>query len=281
MLYELLTGRAAFVRETIADVIGAILSEEPDWSLLPIDTPAPLRHLLQLCLTKDPRRRLRDIGDARLDGTGLRAVPVAVTGVAPRTVHFQRLSDFPGVNESPSISPDGRMVAFVAAAAGRRHLFTVLLSGGTPLQITRDECDHEHPRWTPDSSALLYYTPAEGSEEEGTLWEIPALGGTPRPIVSAIGGGDVSRSGRRIAFFRLRQGVQELLTTNRDGSDARVVTTVPWGHPCRHLRWSPDDRFKRSRQPVDRRHRRIRAAATDLRARSIRHDGRTPMVAGR
>jgi Tol biopolymer transport system component len=242
VLYELLTGRVAFARPTIADTISAILCDEPDWSRLPIDTPASLRLLLQLCLTKDPRRRLRDIGDARLDGNAPLVVS-AGTDVLPRMVLFQRLSDFPGVNESPSISPDGRMVAFVAVATGRRHLFTLLLSGGTPLQITRDECDHNHPRWTPDSSALLYHTPAEGSEEEGTLWEIPALGGTPRPIVSALGGGDVSRSGRRIAFFRLRQGVQELLTTNREGSDARVVTTIPWGHPCRCPRWSPDDRF--------------------------------------
>ena len=243
VLYELLTGRMAFARPTIADTISAILSDEPDWSPLPIGTPAALRHLLQLCLTKDPRRRLRDIGDARLDGNALHAVSPAVIDVTPRLVHFQRLSDFPGVNEAPAISPDGRMVAFVSVAKGRRQLFTLLLAGGTPLQITRDDCDHEHPRWTPDSGALLYHTPAEGSEEEGTLWEIPALGGTPRPIVSALGGGDVSRSGLRIAFFRLRQGIQELLTTNREGSDVRVVTTIPWGAPCRYPRWSPDDRF--------------------------------------
>ena len=243
VLYELLTGRAAFARATIADTIGAILNHDPDWSPLPIGTPAPLRHLLQLCLTKDPRRRLRDIGDARLDGNVPYAIAAGATDIAPRTVHFQRLSDFPGVNESPAISPDGRMVAFVSVANGRRHLFTLLLSGGTPLQLTRDDCDHEHPRWTPDSGALLYHTPAEGSEEEGTLWEIPALGGTPRPIVSALGGGDVSRSGRRIAFFRLRHDVHELLTTSRDGADPRVVTTVPSSQLCRHVRWSPDDRF--------------------------------------
>ena len=86
-----------------------------------------------------------------------------MTDVALRPVQFQRLSDFPGVNESPAISPDGRMVAFVGVAAGRRHLFTLLLSGGTPLQITRDDADHDHPRWTPDSSALLYDTPAASS----------------------------------------------------------------------------------------------------------------------
>ena len=87
VLYEMLTGRPAFARETLADVIGAILTDEPDWAPLPIGTPAALRHLLQLCLTKDLRRRLRDIGDARLDGTASVVVPVAVSDVAPRAVN--------------------------------------------------------------------------------------------------------------------------------------------------------------------------------------------------
>src|SRR5262245_4678716 len=47
VLYELLTGRTAFARATIADTIGAILNDEPDWARLPIGTPAPVRHLLQ------------------------------------------------------------------------------------------------------------------------------------------------------------------------------------------------------------------------------------------
>jgi serine/threonine protein kinase len=86
VLYELLTGRTAFARATIADTIGAILNDEPDWSSLPIDTPAPLRHVLQLCLTKDPRRRLRDIGDARLDSTAPHSLSAGVTDVALRPV---------------------------------------------------------------------------------------------------------------------------------------------------------------------------------------------------
>ena len=52
--------------------------------------------------------------------------------------------------------------------------------------ITRDEIDHEQPRWSPDSSSLLYYGPV--SEGPGALWEISALGGTPRRIAAAITG---------------------------------------------------------------------------------------------
>src|SRR6185503_13392538 len=39
----------------------------PDWSLLPVGTPPPVRRLLERCLEKDPKQRLRDIGDARVE----------------------------------------------------------------------------------------------------------------------------------------------------------------------------------------------------------------------
>ena len=67
VLYEMLTGRPAFRGETASDTIAAILEREPDWSALPAQTPASIRRLLHRCLEKDPKRRLRDIGDARLE----------------------------------------------------------------------------------------------------------------------------------------------------------------------------------------------------------------------
>ena len=66
IVYECLTGKRAFEGETVSDTIAKILEREMDWSTLPKATPARLRELLERCLTKDPRRRLRDIGDARL-----------------------------------------------------------------------------------------------------------------------------------------------------------------------------------------------------------------------
>jgi hypothetical protein len=66
VVYECLTGVQAFGGDTISDSIAAILEHEPDWSRLPADTPAPVVDLLERCLAKDARHRLRDIGDARL-----------------------------------------------------------------------------------------------------------------------------------------------------------------------------------------------------------------------
>lgn len=67
VLFELLSGQRAFGADTPADIVAAILEREPAWDRLPPATPAPIRRLLRRCLEKDPRRRLRDIGDARID----------------------------------------------------------------------------------------------------------------------------------------------------------------------------------------------------------------------
>jgi Tol biopolymer transport system component len=67
VLYEMLTGRVAFAGETVSDTIGKILEREPDWSALPATTPAVIQRLLRRCLAKDPKQRLRDIGDVRIE----------------------------------------------------------------------------------------------------------------------------------------------------------------------------------------------------------------------
>jgi Tol biopolymer transport system component len=67
VLYELLTGRAPFAAPTPAETMSAILGREPDWNALPAGTPASVHRILRRSLDRDPKRRLRDIGDARLD----------------------------------------------------------------------------------------------------------------------------------------------------------------------------------------------------------------------
>ncbi len=67
VLIECLTGRTLFGGETISDSIGAILHKDPDWTTLPGDTPPTVHLLLRRCLAKDATKRLRDIGDARIE----------------------------------------------------------------------------------------------------------------------------------------------------------------------------------------------------------------------
>ena len=83
VLYECLTGRQAFEGETVSDIIAAILKERIDWDALPADTPPRVRELLHRCLERDPRQRLRDIGEARLVLEQPRAAGAQVAAAPP------------------------------------------------------------------------------------------------------------------------------------------------------------------------------------------------------
>src|SRR5437899_3405809 len=227
VLFEMLTGSSAFGRETVTDTIAAVVAAEPEWTALPADTPGSIRRLLTHCLQKDARRRLHDIADARIELEDAMAAPgvsppmpaprqwtrPAVLAVSlaiatvlvllwvardrfgraaepvPPDARVTRLTDLPGLEESPAISPDGRSVAFTGGVGGKRQLFVQLIAGGAPLQITRDPVDHEYPRWSPDSSSILYFSAAAPGELQGSIWEVSALGGVLRRAVNSVVGG--------------------------------------------------------------------------------------------
>src|SRR5262245_50110518 len=67
VLFEMLSGRQAFSGETVSDTIAAILSRGPDMNVLPKGTPRKIRDLLRRCIEKDPRSRVHDIADARIE----------------------------------------------------------------------------------------------------------------------------------------------------------------------------------------------------------------------
>jgi serine/threonine protein kinase len=67
VLYEMLTGGQAFGAASVSDSIAAVMRGAPDWNALPVETPAAIRLLLCRCLQKEPRERLHDIGDGRLE----------------------------------------------------------------------------------------------------------------------------------------------------------------------------------------------------------------------
>jgi len=160
-----------------------------------------------------------------------------------KTVNLRRLTDFIGMEQFPALSPDGRSVAFTAEVSGQRQIWVRLLSGGSPLQITHDDADHQSPRWSADSASIIYFSPSSQANDLGQVWEIPALGGTARPVVSSLIPADLSHDGKHMAYMRPDQGKVDILTADPDGSNPQVAARLPSDFAYSNLRWSPDDRL--------------------------------------
>ncbi len=75
VLFEMLTGQRPFQGRDASEMLAAVMMKEPEWPALPANIPAPLSRLLRRCLEKDPKDRLRDIGDARVEVREAGGVP--------------------------------------------------------------------------------------------------------------------------------------------------------------------------------------------------------------
>jgi eukaryotic-like serine/threonine-protein kinase len=84
VLFEMLAGRRAFPGDSSTEIIGSVLSREPNWDLLPADVPENVRRLLRHCLDKDPRRRMHHIADARLELDDLLETSTITTASRPQ-----------------------------------------------------------------------------------------------------------------------------------------------------------------------------------------------------
>jgi len=125
VLYEALTGKRAFDRETVADTLAAIIERHPDYDTVPPDVPPSIRQLVRRCLEKDQRDRLRDIGDARIE--------IKQALAMPRANDTYRKTDEPtGMGaEAVGSLPDYKLGGLITAAAG--------IGLGTFLYFTESE----------------------------------------------------------------------------------------------------------------------------------------------
>ena len=281
VLCEMLTGRAVFARATASDSIAAVLEREPDWNVLPGTVPANVRRVIRRCLDKDPRRRLRDIGDVRveLDDTSAdqgverttvpnrwrRAAIVVVAaavgaGVAllisnmlfrapssDRNVLGARISRVTwddAFSTEPAISPDGTLIVYASDRGGRGPLDLWLqrASGGQPARLTDDAADDREPEFSPDGNLIAFRSSRNG----GGVFVIPTLGGDARLVAPAGQTPRFSPDAKRIAYW-----TGPWLGGPRTPGSAVFVVSAIGGEPVRVSEgftaavnpvWSPDGR---------------------------------------
>jgi eukaryotic-like serine/threonine-protein kinase len=225
LLFELLTGRQLFQGETVSDVLAAVLTKEPDWSRLrAAEAPPRVERLLRRCLERDPRQRLRDIGEARIalaasdapDDAAATAVPGGarrrLLQALPWLLAVAALAAWLAQRSSPAheaplervafsfeaedslypmvqVSPDGRTLAFnQGPLATTNQLFLRALGSSDvqPVPLPQDRAVSSY-FWSPDAQQLAIVS-------RGALLALDATSGAQRTIAD-LGQDALARGG--------------------------------------------------------------------------------------
>ncbi len=217
VLYEILTAKPAFTGDTVTDILGAVVRIDPEWAELPSATPRAIQRLLRRCLTKDKRRRLQSIGDARIEieqvlnepqietaslpaatapgqprlawGVALTAAMLFVVASVPAVLHvletdpqqvqvrFEIPAPPTAASASFELSPDGRTLVYVAPMEGKSFLWVRPMDSVTAEPLTGTE-EAYNPFWSPDSRSIGFFA-------DGKLKRIDVGGGPARTLADA------------------------------------------------------------------------------------------------
>jgi len=215
VLYEMVVGRPVFAGPTTADTIAAVMERPVNWTAIPADAPPAISRVLRRCLQRDPKQRLRDIADARLEledtttdaeaatapanrkwlrvgmAAGLLAMGFVLGALAMqmtrptsdvvRPAHFVvPLPSTPlGGLDFPAavISPDGTRIVYVASRGGGTQLFQRFLNAVDPVPIA-GTTNAVGPFFSPDGQWVAFFA-------DGQLKKVNLGGGPPVTLCEA------------------------------------------------------------------------------------------------
>jgi eukaryotic-like serine/threonine-protein kinase len=256
VLYEMLTGVRPFAGESITDALSAIISREPDWTLLPAEAQRSAGPLLRRCLEKDPRKRLQAMGEARIAletapaigapdivqrrGVSLPLVGAMILAALALGVASVWLASR-GLRSTPQASPpawlsvplapadslvggfmlsnDGRQFAFVGQAGGKNQLFVRRFERDEATALPGTEgISLVGPAFSPDGRWLVF-------SATGTLKKVPVDGGAVVVLARSVAGAN-SRpawgADDTIVFSNLMGGLSRI---SADGGHLQVLTS--------------------------------------------------------
>ncbi|HUF25168.1 MAG TPA: protein kinase [Vicinamibacterales bacterium] len=269
VLYEMLTGQRAFEGEDISTTLAAVLMRDPDWTALPAGTPPALAQLLRRCLERDPKLRLRDIGEARvllsspeaLRASGAPAAPPAawagvriawlvaavalviavaagwpvLTGArgAASTARIEAsLAAPPGFvfGEGLALSPDGRRIVLSAVDQETSVASLWLRELDSVAPVKLAQTDGGFmPFWSPDGAHIAFFA-------DGKLKKTDLQGSPPQVICDAPSarGGAWGPDGRIVFAGTFRTGLEMV---DAAGGKPEPLTTLDEGRHEKSHRW--------------------------------------------
>jgi serine/threonine-protein kinase len=277
MAYEMLAGAPPFAASTAPAVMAAHMAASPDpLPARRPDVPPALSDLVMKCLAKRPEDRWQRMDDllVGLDtvsssrseaprrrlvlsvGAGaLAAVLIVATlgwllwkarsDALPAIGALKHVTRDPGLELDPAISPDGKTLAFVAGPPGQRRLYVRQIDGGRAIALTEPGIApaQRRPDWSPDGTRIVFQAGRQGfgvrpDVRTGSLYIIPALGGTPTLLLPPRGAGVAvspawSPDGTQVAYCA-EEGVYVIAASG--GTPRQIVKAARSHSP----RWSID-----------------------------------------
>ena len=231
VLFEMLAGKRAFEGEDVSDTLAAVLRAEPDWSVVPPDTPFPVQTLLRGCLEKDPRQRIADISAAlfvlRFQATGAPIASLTAGHYVRRDV--RRVAIFATAALILGATAAGTAVWLLTRAASPSVVRTTIsTSAATALALGGLDPD---VTITPDGSRVVY----RGNNQ----LLVRALNQLQPTVLSGIGvpqGVFISPDGQWVGFFDEFAAIKKV---SINGGPAESVCAVGPGVPA-GATWGPD-----------------------------------------
>jgi serine/threonine protein kinase/Tol biopolymer transport system component len=259
VLYQMVTGRRAFEKDSHISTLAAVVQEEP--RPLPSSVPRDLERTIARCLRKDPERRFQSMADVRvallelkeesdsgrlpevaiaparrrawlwagaavlvlaLLGTGLWLMKRGATPLPQPSV--VPVTTYPGSQMYPSFSPDGKQIAFSwdGEKGDKFSIYVKLLGETNALRLTTSPTGDYYPAWSPDGKRIAF----RRMGSDGGIYTVSALGGAERKLTGLATGYQMSWSpdGKWLAMSSLTQEDRGIFLLPVEGGEPRRIS---------------------------------------------------------